>query len=82
MWLSDNYFLFAANVDFRKNPNDIYMFSNSTPVIDCIQVTIEDDQMVEANETFSVRLNAGASSEFVFFTRQEADITIKDNDCE
>ena len=75
------YFLLAANDDFIKNQNDIYEFSNSTPVIDCIEVMIIDDDMVEANETFSVRLSAGASSDFVFFTRQEADIIIEDNDC-
>ena len=50
-------------------------------MIDCIQVMIIDDDMIETNETFSVRLSAGTSSDFVFFTRQEADIMIEDNDC-
>ncbi len=43
---------------------------------------IMDDDIVEANETFSVRLIAGGSSaDFVIFTRQEATIIIQDNDC-
>jgi hypothetical protein len=43
---------------------------------------IEDDGIVEANETFSVRLIAGGSSaDFVTFIRQEATIIIQDDDC-
>lgn len=44
-------------------------------------VTIIDDNTVEANETFSVRLIAGASADLVMFTRQEAVVIIQDDDC-
>ena len=64
-----------------KNLNDMYVFNSSTPRRDCILVMIEDDDIVEANETFSLRLIAGASADFVTFTRQEATVIIQDNDC-
>lgn len=70
-----------VNGDFVKNLNDVYVFSNSTSTTDCIQIMIIDDDVVEANETFSVSLIAGASADFVTFTRQEAAIIIQDNDC-
>ena len=60
----------------------MYVFSNSTPNRDCIQIMIEDDDIVEANETFSVCLIPGESSaSFVTFTREEVVVIIQDNDC-
>ena len=73
--------LLLVNLDFIKNLNDMYVFSNSTPRRECILISIVDDEFVEANETFSVRLIAGASADFVTFTRQEAAVIIEDDDC-
>lgn len=58
----------------------MYVF-NSSYTRDCVVVTIIDDNTVEANETFSVRLIAGASADLVTFTRQEAIVIIQDDDC-
>ena len=68
----------SDNEDFMVNSSANYVFSNTTPTMACIPVTIIDDRFVEDNETFSVQLSV--INDFVDIS-PSGSIIIVDDDC-
>lgn len=81
-YMLDHYILslLSANADYEESTVQ-YHFSN-TSTANCADILIYDDDIVEENETLSVRLIPLIANDTYFeFTRQEAIIVIRDNDC-
>ena len=57
-----------------------FEFNNSTAVgsLQCVQVTIVNDGVIEKNETFRVQLREVDS---VIFSERDTTVMIQDNDC-
>ena len=57
-----------------------FEFNNSTAVgsLQCVQVTIVNDGVIEKNETFRVQLREVDS---VIFSERDTSVMIQDNDC-
>ena len=57
-----------------------FEFNNSTAVgsLQCVQVTIVNDGVIEKNETFRVQLREVDS---VIFSEHDTSVMIQDNDC-
>ena len=83
--LRSEYFLYAfflnssvADMDFIGTPA-VLTFNGSTP-LQCSQVDITNDEIVENNETFFVQL--GSSDDAINISVSSATVTITDDDCE
>ena len=68
----------AAGIDFIGTPA-VLTFNGSTP-LQCSQVDITNDEIVENNETFFVQL--GSTGDLVNISLDSATVTITDDDCE
>ena len=58
----------------------MYEFNSSTAVgsLQCVQITIVNDSIIEKNETFRVQLREVDS---VIFSERDTIVMIQDNDC-
>ena len=68
---------FVANVDFSSLSSTSLFFSGTSGV-ECLNISILDDNFVEQNETFSVLLTTSNSA--VEISLSSATVTIIDND--
>ena len=68
---------FSADVDFSAVSSTSLFFSGASGV-DCVSIFIQDDSIVEQNETFSVLLTSSNSA--IELSPSSATITIIDDD--
>ena len=68
------------SIDYNINLQEMYQFGNTRPRMDCIQVPIIDDLLIESNETIVVLLR-DSNTNAVIITTPNATVTIVDNDC-
>ena len=79
------FFIFAENSDYvgRSNVGITFFSSDVTGTNRCISISINEDSIVEYNETFNVILTENSDRLMVQSGRNNTQITIiEDNDCE
>ena len=72
--------LLPDTIDYNLNVQETYQFGNTRPRLNCIQVPIIDDRLIEDNETVTVLLRE-SNTNSANITTPIATITIIDDDC-
>ena len=68
-----------AGSDYTNvSTDEVFVPSSDTDVMQCVNITIEDDEALEGDETFTVTL--ATSDPIVMLETNETTITIVDND--
>ena len=71
--------LLLLAADYTKRDDDVIFTSTTTGQL-CINISVEDDMIIEGTETFSISFSARNSE--IRFNNNMADVTLRDDDGE